>query len=243
MRPLIGITADHETNRYDQAVTTLTEAYSSAVANAGGIPVLISSALEQSDRQVLSARLDGILLAGGGDLDPTHYRSEYHGRLLNVHPPRDDLELELARRAASTGKPLLGICRGCQVLNVAFGGTLYPDLPTLPGGPITHDLPGNERSVLVHEVTVEPGTQLERILRERTIGVNSHHHQGLREVGTGLRAAARAPDGLVEAVELEGHPFCLAVQWHPEWLTHQRWTEDLFRSFVAAAHTETRVRS
>lgn len=241
MRPLIGITADHETNRHGQAVSILTEAYSTAVADAGGIPVLISSALHESTFGALFARLDGLLLAGGGDLDPANYRSEHRGRLLNVHPPRDQLELELARMAASKGKPLLGICRGCQVLNVALGGTLYPDLPTMPAGSITHDLPGNERSVLVHQVTVEPGTQLKQILREDMIGVNSHHHQGLRELGTALRVAARAPDGLVEAVELEGHPFCLAVQWHPEWLTHQRWTEDLFRFFVAAAstHAET----
>jgi putative glutamine amidotransferase len=235
MRPLIGITTDHETNRYDQGVTTLTEAYSSAISSAGGIPVLISSALDQAARRELFARLDGIVLAGGGDVDPVRYGSDYRGRLLNVHAARDELELELAGMAASTGKPLLGICRGCQVLNVALGGTLYPDLPTAPGGPITHDLPGNERAVLVHEAVIEPGTQLKKILMEGTIGVNSHHHQGLLEIGTGLRAAARAPDGLVEAVELEGHPFCLAVQWHPEWLTHQRWTQDLWRAFIAAA--------
>jgi putative glutamine amidotransferase len=241
MRPLVGITTDHETNRYDQAVTTLTEAYTVAVANAGGIPVLISSALDQTARRDLFARLDGILLAGGGDLDPAHYRSAYHGRLSNVHPPRDELELELAGMAASAGKPFLGICRGCQVLNVALGGTLYPDLATAPSGPIMHDLPGNERNVLVHEVAIEPGTQLEKILQERTIGVNSHHHQGLLEIGAGLHVAARAPDGLVEAVELEGHPFCLAVQWHPEWLTHQRWTQDLLRAFVVAAAAALRT--
>jgi putative glutamine amidotransferase len=239
MRPLIGVTTDHETNRYDQGVTTLTDAYTLAVANAGGIPVLVSSALEQAARSDLFARLDGVLLAGGGDLGPAHYGTEYHGRLSNVHPPRDELELELASMAASSGKPFLGICRGCQVLNVALGGTLYPDLPTDPGGSITHELPGNERSVLVHEVTVEPGTQLDRILQERTIGVNSHHHQGLREIGSGLRVGARAPDGLVEAVELEGHPFCLAVQWHPEWLMHQRWTQNLLQAFVAAAVVRT----
>jgi putative glutamine amidotransferase len=141
--------------------------------------------------------------------------------------------------AADAGKPFLGICRGCQVLNVARGGTLYPDLPTDPAGPINHDLPGNERSFLAHDVTVEPGTHFEQILQVRAIGVNSHHHQGLREIGKGLRVAARAPDGLVEAVELEGHLFCLAVQWHPEWLTHQRWTQELFRLFVAAAVVRT----
>ena len=235
MRPLIGITTDHETNRYHQGVTTLTEAYTIAVAKAGGNPVLIPSPIPQPALPDLFARLDGILLAGGGDLDPTHYGTEYHGRLSNVHPPRDELELELARMAVSSGRPLLGICRGCQVLNVALGGTLYPHLPTEPGGSITHELRGSERTVLAHEVIIEPGTRFEQMLGERTIGVNSHHHQGLREIGSGLRVAARAPDGLVEAVELEGHPFCLAVQWHPEWLMHQRWTQDLFRHFVAAA--------
>lgn len=239
MRPLIGITADHETNRHDQAVTTLTEAYTTAISEVGGVPVLISSGIDPAARRELFSRLDGILLAGGGDIDPAIYGADFGGRLLHVHPARDQLELELAGLAASTGKPLLGICRGCQVVNVGLGGTLYPDLPTEPGGSITHDLPGNERAVLVHEVTIEPGTRLDGVVRERTIGVNSHHHQGLRRIGRNLRVAARAPDGLVEAVELDAHPFFLAVQWHPEWLMEQRWTRALLGAFIEAAAVQS----
>ena len=235
MHPLIGITGDNAVNHDGQPLTQLTEAYSSAVAQAGGVPLLIPSFLEKTARKALFRRLDGLLFSGGGDIEPRRYHNAYAGRLVSVNPARDELELDLLQMAASSGKPLLGICRGAQLMNVALGGTLYPDLATEPAGPIKHDLGGSERAVLAHTVTTEAGTVLAAILAEHSIDVNSHHHQGLREIPPSLRVAARAPDGLVEAVEIPEHRFALAVQWHPEWLTGQSWTRGLFRAFVAAA--------
>jgi len=235
MRPLIGITGCRSDNRYGQPMTELTEAYSRAIVEAGAIPLLVPPFLDRAAPGDLFARLDGILFSGGGDIEPKHYGMEYAGRLIEVDAARDQLELDLLRMAATAHKPFLGICRGCQLLNVGFGGSLYPDLQTNPASGITHDLPGDERAVLVHQVAITAGSRLAAILEQPTMGVNSHHHQGLRAIAPGLHVSARATDGLVEAVELPDHPFGLAVQWHPEWLTGQRWTRALFRSFVEAA--------
>jgi len=234
MRPLIGITCNHVDNRHDQAITELTDAYSRAIADAGAVPVLIPSLLDAASRQELFPRLDGILFSGGGDIEPHQYGVEYRGRLVGVDAPRDELELDLLHMAMAARRPFLGICRGCQLLNVGLGGTLYPDLRAEPGASINHDRAGNERAVLAHEVMIEDSTRLAGILGETVLEVNSHHHQGLKAIAPGLRVAGRAPDGLVEAVEVSDHPFGLAVQWHPEWLTHERSTINLFKRFVEA---------
>jgi putative glutamine amidotransferase len=235
MRPLIGVTSAPANNQYGQPITVLTQAYSRALIEAGAVPVLVPSFLDAPARQELFPRLDGLLFSGGGDIDPLRYHGDSIGRLIDLDAARDELELDLLRMAVEARKPFLGICRGCQVLNVGLGGTLYPDLLTEPGGALNHDLPGSERAVLVHDVSILQGTELAGILGGSVIGVNSHHHQGLRAIASGLRVAAIAPDGLVEAVEIPDHPFGLAVQWHPEWLTHQPWTRNLFGRLTDAA--------
>lgn len=235
MPPLIGITSDVSSNRFGQRLTQLPEAYSYALAQAGAVPVLIPSLPDSGNWSSLAGRLDAIVFSGGGDIDPAQYAGKRDARLKEVSPVRDQVELALLRTAIESGKPFLGICRGCQLVNVAFGGTLHADLNTCRPSSIRHDHPGDERKVLVHEVSLESGTQLAGIVSRHAIAVNSHHHQGLKEIGPGLRVSARAPDGLIEAVELPGHPFGVAVQWHPEWLTHQEWTRQLFRGLVDAA--------
>ena len=137
-------------------------------------------------------------------------------RVEDVDPRRDALELNLLQAAVSDGKPFLGICRGCQVVNVGFGGTLYTHLPDQRPGAIDHEQAEQRGGSVAHQVQIEPGTRSAEILLEDLISVNSHHHQGIWELGTGLRATGVAPDGLVEAVELPDHPFGVAVQWHPE---------------------------
>jgi len=235
MRPIIGITTDRSQNRHKQALTELNEAYSRAVTQAGGVPVLIPAPLDADGMLALFQRLDGILFSGGGDVEPRHYHTDWAGALVGVHPERDALELGLLRLAVERRKPFLGICRGCQLVNVGLGGTLYPDLATHPGTSIQHNLPGSERGTLVHDVAVEAGTRLETLLGRQQVSVNSHHHQGLDRIAADLRISGTAPDGLVEAVEIPQHPFGLAVQWHPEWLTDQPSVRNLFRGFVDAA--------
>jgi len=213
----------------------LLNAYIDAIVQAGGIPVLIPSQLAERGWNVLYQRLDGIVFSGGGDIAPEYYHGEKHHRVAGIEPLRDTIELNLLRAVVEDGKPFLGICRGIQTVNVGLGGTLYEHLGEQFRGEIDHAYPSTMRTALVHDVKIEEGTRIAEVVGEPILKVNSLHHQGLRDVAPGLRVTAYAPDGLVEAVELPDHPFGLAVQWHPEWLTDQQPTRNLFRAFVGAA--------
>ena len=235
MKPLIGITTHLANNEFGQTRIVLQQAYANAIMQAGGVPVLIPSLIANDGWDALYARLDGILLSGGGDIALDHFAGDAHPRIADVEPERDAVELKLARAAVEDGKPFLGICRGCQLVKVASGWSLYTHLPDQFPNALDHSYPGNLRHVLVHQVKIEEGTRFADVLGEPILQVNSHHHQGLKVIAPALRVAGHAPDGLVEAVELPDHPFGLAVQWHPEWLTDQESTQNLFRKFVEAA--------
>jgi len=235
MKPLIGITTNQSHNVYWQPTITLMQSYVNAVTQAGGVPVLIPSLIEEDGWDAVYSRLDGILFSGGGDISLEHFSGQPHPRIDDVDLARDSIELNFVNAAASDGKPFLGICRGCQVVNVALGGTLFTHiLDQLPDA-LDHDYPGNKRTILVHEVKIEEGTHIAEIYGEPFIRVNSLHHQGLKDIAPSLRVAGHASDGLVEAIELPDHRFGLAVQWHPEWLTDQEPTRKLFRKFIEAA--------
>ena len=235
MKPIIGITTNNSKNSYGQPTVLLQHSYVRAVMQAGGVPVLIPSSVAEEGWDALYSRLDGILFSGGGDISLDFSPGDPHPRIDDVDLVRDSVELKMVQAAASDGKPFLGICRGCQVVNVALGGTLYTHIPDQLPGALDHSYPGNMRTVLVHEVKLEEGTRIAEIFGEPIIKVNSLHHQGLKDIAPSLRVAGCAPDGLVEAIELPEHPFGLAVQWHPEWLTDQAWTRNLFKKFVEAA--------
>lgn len=235
MAPIIGITTYQSATAHGQPTVALMQSYINAVMQAGGVPVLIPSLIAENGWNALYSCLDGILFSGGGDIGLEHFPGEPHPRIDDVDPARDSIELKMVRAAASDGKPFLGICRGCQVLNVGLGGTLYTHIPDQLPNALDHSYPGNMRTVLVHEIKIEEGTRAAEIYGEPIIKVNSLHHQGLKDIAPSLRVAGHAPDGLVEAVELPDHPFGLAVQWHPEWLTDQESTRNLFWKFVEAA--------
>ncbi len=235
MKPLIGITTNNTTNSYGQPIVMVQQSYVRAVMQAGGVPVLIPSSIADDGWDAAYSRLDGILFSGGGDISLDYFPGDPHPRIDDVDLDRDSVELKMIQTAASDGKPFLGICRGCQVMNVAFGGTLYTHIPDQLPGALDHSYPGNMRTVLVHEVKIEEGTHVAEIFGDPIIQVNSLHHQGLKDIAPSLRVAGHAPDGLVEAVELPDHPFGLGVQWHPEWLTDQESTRNLFRKFVEVA--------
>jgi len=211
------------------------QSYINAILQAGGVPVLIPSMIHKDGWDELYSRLDGILLSGGGDISIEWFSGEFHPRVNDLESERDSIELKLAQSSVKDGKPLLGICRGCQLLNVALGGTLYTHLADQLPGALDHDYPGNKRTILVHEVKLEEGTNIAEVMGEPILRVNSLHHQGLKNIAPSLRVTGRAPDGLVESVELPGHPFAIAVQWHPEWLTDQVPMRNLFRKFVESA--------
>jgi putative glutamine amidotransferase len=233
--PIIGITTTQGKNADDHPIVFLMQSYARAVMQAGGVPVLIPSMLAEEGWDALYSRLDGILFSGGGDIALEYSPGDPHPRIDGVDLLRDSVELNMLRTAASDNKPFLGICRGCQVMNVALGGTLYTHIPDQFHNALDHDYPGNRRTVLVHEVRIEEGTRLAEVFEEPLLKVNSLHHQGLKDIASGIRIAGYALDGLVEAIELPDHPFGMAVQWHPEWLTDQPSTRRLFGKFVNAA--------
>ncbi len=237
--PIIGLTTYNDKNKYGFSVASLMHRYIEVIIETGGLPVMIPSGLPENIRQSLLERLDGLLLTGGGDISIERFSGESNPRMVGVDPERDATEFALILAAVDSGKPFLGICRGFQVVNVALGGTLYTHIQEQFPGALKHDYDsGTERRLLAHEVMVEKTSRLAGILGEINLEVNSLHHQGIKDPAPDLRPAAYAPDGLVEALELPDHPFGMAVQWHPEWLTDQAVTRRLFRAFIEAAAKE-----
>jgi putative glutamine amidotransferase len=209
--PVIGITT--YAPREGSARYSLPVEYVQAVRRAGALPWLIAPG--ESRLAELLARLDGLVLSGGGDLDPERYGGARHPSLYGIDRERDGTELELARRAFEERLPMLGICRGCQVVNVAFGGSLIEHLPDEVGERIAHRGEGPGTSSL-HPVELAPDSRVAGIVGELFPHVSSSHHQALRRVAVGFTTVGRARDGTIEAVERSDHPFYLAVQWHPE---------------------------
>ncbi|MCX7850392.1 gamma-glutamyl-gamma-aminobutyrate hydrolase family protein [Thermus sp.] len=214
---LIGVATQYRAGEGPMArrFLGLLEPYLEALRSQGLAYVLLPPQPQEALERILP-HLDGLLLPGGGDVDPALYGEEPHPRLGEVSPERDAHEVFLARHAAERGLPTLGVCRGVQAMNVALGGTLYQDLEAQGLGRVQH----HQKSpppALGHGVRLVGESPLRGLFPER-FRVNSYHHQGLKALGRGLRPAALAPDGLVEAVVLEGHPLFLGVQWHPELL-------------------------
>lgn len=234
--PLIGVTTWRKKNSKGYPLVTVSEAYVSALSQAGACPMLLPSGIGSLAFQSILPRLDGILFTGGGDIDPAIYHAPEHPKIAGIDQDRDRLELDLLEWAAGEGLPYLGICRGLQLINVGLGGTLYADiLEQLPGA-LNHDWDsGFPRDYLAHPVEVHPESRLVDILSGTSTKVNSLHHQGIERLAPGLKAVAYAPDGLIEAVEQPAHPFGLAVQWHPENLTEYDEMRALFKAFVEAA--------
>lgn len=214
----------------------LTEAYIQAVQQAGGIPLLIPLGLDEADLKQILAGIDGLLLPGGGDVDPAYYQQTQNGLFKRVDPDRDRVEILAAQTAVAQEKPLLAICRGHQVFNVALGGSLWADVPSQVPGAANHDYDETHpRNYTAHAVTIRPDSRLASYLGAET-AVNSLHHQAIRDLAPGLAVTATAPDGVIEAVELPDHPFAIGVQWHPEWLiADDPAMRKLFAGFVAAA--------
>jgi putative glutamine amidotransferase len=238
-RPTIGILCFNLSEQMSPGVPRCGQnlSYVRSVFEAGGVPVLLPQTEDQAAQRDLFERVDGLLLPGGGDIHPARFGEEVMPECGTMDPLRDEVELRLARWAVEERKPLLAICRGIQVLNVALGGSLYQDIAAQVPAAGRHDwYPDYERDRLSHEVDTTEGTRLAQIVGEPRIGVNSLHHQAAKAVAPGLQVSARAPDDTVEGLEVPGHPFALGVQWHPEELTaSQAHARALFRAFAQAA--------
>lgn len=242
-RPLIGlITQVQETQAEPDPLAVVTHnQYVRAIEEAGAAALLVPLLTDEEARlRECFDRLDGLFLTGGTDIDPVHYGEARHPLCEKPDPERDRAELLLFQWARADRLPVLGICRGLQLINAALGGTLHQDLAVQRPESIKHDYfsdsGGYPRDRLSHEVSVQPASQLGKILGQETWHVNSMHHQGIRTLADGLISTAFAPDGLIEGVESAAGGFLIAVQWHPEELTDNvPGMRRLFGGFVQAA--------
>jgi putative glutamine amidotransferase len=241
MKPIIGVTPDFNAgDREDmggrEPTYFLRARYIRAIEELGGVPVILPLVADRRARRSLFKSIDGLLLTGSGpDLDPSHYGERQKYQFKVMAPRRADFDLDLARLAAKSGVPTLGICGGMQTMNVACGGSLFQDIPSQTNHALPHRQ-SEPATRLSHAVSIAADSVLSRILKRRTIRVNSSHHQSVKQAAPGLLVSATAPDGIIEAIELPRHRFYLGLQWHPEFLfdrypSHRR----LFQAFLKAA--------
>ncbi len=242
MTAVVGVTLRPFVSSRFPPKLALNRTYFDAIEAAGGVALPIPIVADPHRLRRLYEHIDALLLPGGVDVEPRRYgavlREDCH---LTVDPELDEVEFLLADWALADGLPVLGICRGIQVLNVACGGTLWQDVQVEDAARVSHHQ--EPRDGPIHEVEVEPDSLLARTLGTPHLEVNSLHHQAIRDLGGELRAVARSSDGLVEGVELPSHEFVLGIQCHPEELaTKERWAAGLFAGLVAAAEARLAAR-
>lgn len=233
-KPLIGILPLYDSNKQS---LWMYPGYTEGITKAGGIPVILSMLNQADDIETVADRLDGFLFSGGQDVDPQQY-GEFLLKYCNeIYPPRDNLEIKLLEAVMKRDKPVLGVCRGLQLINVALGGRLYQDIDSQMKRDLQiQHFQQNNYEYSVHEVSIEKNSMLHEIIGIDAIRVNSMHHQGISHLAPRLMATAFSNDRLVEAIEIPEITFGLAVQWHPEFL----WRNDekslnLFQAFVEAS--------
>lgn len=238
-RPLIGVTMGREKSQrfFGLNLFIMNQTYVRILEALGALPVMIPLHMSEATLRGIFERLDGLFLPGGEDIDPAHYGAERHEMLGATDKERDRTELLLTRWAIEIGMPVLGVCRGAQMINVACGGTLYQDILSERPDLAKHDYfpPNFERYRISHRIDIAPDSLLARAMGA-VHEVNSMHHQGIDRVGFGLRVVAWAEDGLPEAIEAPALPYVVGVQWHPEELARtDPLNANLFSDFVRAA--------
>jgi putative glutamine amidotransferase len=226
MKPRIGITMSYG-NSNDGEFFSLKVNYVRGVEKQGGIPLLIFPSQDKETKKEYLKMIDGLILSGGRDIPPSYYGEKIQSKVGLINHLRPDFEIGLLKEFITTRKPVLGICYGAQLMNVACGGTLYQD--------ISSQLPKAARHEDVrHSITVYEDTKLFKLTGENSFEVNSHHHQAVKELGKGLTCSALALDGIIEAIELKSHPFFIGLQWHPERELEDRFTERIMKGFIKA---------
>lgn len=211
--------------------------YVRSLIDAGGAPILAPVTLDERDLRALYETASGVMLAGGADVDPALFGEARHEKTADIDPDRDRAECLLVRWAVADDKPLFGICRGIQSLNVALGGSLIQDIPSQWPTTLQHNghYDGSARDEVLHTVRIEPGSRMEQMLGGREAGVNSFHHQAIKRVAAGLVITSRAEDGIIESIEMPDRRFVVGVQWHPEEMSEARADMlNLFTAFVNA---------
>jgi putative glutamine amidotransferase len=230
LRPIIGITASIEGSSIQ-----VNRDNSDAVYQSGGLPLVIPYTTDLTVLQQTIGLIDGLLLSGGGDINPMLFGEEPHRRLGSINQERDDLEISLIRLMLDENKPILGICRGSQILNIAAGGNMYQDIYAQLDGEILQHSQQASREHTSHYVHIKPGTKLHELLGHSKIKVNSFHHQAVKDMAPGFHVSGIASDGVIEAFESSQHNFVFGIQWHPENLYRvDKLARCLFHSFIAA---------
>ena len=234
MRPLIGVCASHNT---DDKTFFVRINYMDSLLRAGGIPVLLPMTRDADAVLEMADRIDGLFLAGGGDVDPSRYHMEKKPECGEIDPLRDDFELLLTKRILELNKPVFGVCRGIQLLTVALGGTLIQDIPTETDVHEIHiQKPPYDETI--HEIEVLSDSLLEKILTVSRFSVNSTHHQAVLNPGPHLVVDARSPEGIIEAVHMPERPQVFGVQFHPEHFAYKsEGAQNLFNYFVSCINT------
>lgn len=232
-QPIIGVTPhfDSENNRL-----CIASNYLNSIKEAGGIAILLPLEVDDASLLKIAQLCDGFLFTGGPDITPFRYGEETLQGCGEILPLRDNMEESLFHIAMELEKPILGICRGIQILNVFLGGTLYQDIPSqLPSSNLIAHSQKSARNVVTHSVAVEKPSLLYDILKKDSIQVNSFHHQSIKDIAPSLKVAGISPDSIIEAVYMPGHKYFLGVQWHPEHLIYNNEdAQTLFKSFVYA---------
>jgi putative glutamine amidotransferase len=208
------------------------QGYIDSLVTAGGVPLMAPVTIDENELRVLYVLADGILLAGGGDVDPAEFGEAAHEKTGFVDRNRDRAEFLLTRWAVADDKPIFGICRGIQVMNVALGGSLVQDIPSQWESALKHNghYENATRDEVLHHVAVEAGSRIEKLVENRDVGVNSFHHQAVRRVADGFTITSKAPDGIIEGMEMPDKRFVVCVQWHPEEMSAVR--SDMLNLFV-----------
>jgi putative glutamine amidotransferase len=229
MSKIIAISATTDSSKIRLSLN-----YARSLEGAGLIPLIVPPLNDPTRVGEILDSAGGLLLTGGEDVNPELYGATPHPKLGEIQRERDATELALLKAARDRGVPVLAICRGIQLLNVAYGGTLYQDLPSEHPSSVNHDSE-KSRDSRTHDVTITPGTRLAAATGATTMAVNSYHHQAVRQLGDGLRVTAVAPDGVIEGVEVDDPAWwVLSVQWHPEDLTTdvRTWDRGIFKAFA-----------
>lgn len=232
MQPLIGISCSYEQKegRYH-----LAEAYVEAVIAAGGVPVILPGSWSIKKAAPYLKAVKGLILAGGGDVDPAYFNEEPHPNLGEITPSRDRFEIMLVKSALRMNKPVLGICRGIQIINIACGGTLIQHIPAVVKKPLKHSQAA-PRDHATHRVFIDKSSRLAKILQTDAIRVNSFHHQAVANPAVGFNVSAISSDSVIEAIEHPKYRFVHGVQWHPECMViNDKASRLLFKAFVTEA--------
>lgn len=214
MRPLIGVTPWYD---YDNNRTYIKDGYCEGINQAGGLALLMPMTTEEDIIDEIVDRCDGFLISGGPDIDAKHYGERNMPLNQDISPYRDLLEIHIVRKAISLNKPVLGICRGIQIMNVAMGGSLYQDIYSqIKDKELSRHSQAAPMWYPTHNISIEKGSRIWNIFGKQTLGVNSSHHQAVKEVAPGFVISSRAEDGIIESIEYTNHIFAVGVQWHPE---------------------------